>query len=154
MHRRALLLVALVVPVSVPLGSCDLMTPGPLRIVCDPDLVQALERAATAWPKRRGAPVQIESDISLVQLGQQMEALRGGVIATREPKQANRIQRLSLARLEDRWTRDIDGGPVSLVATRGDFRDEHEARKFAKWLATPAADRFVDSPVRATQTST
>ncbi|WGM41290.1 hypothetical protein [Caulobacter sp. NIBR1757] len=140
MHRRALLLAVLAVPVA----SCDLMTPPLLQIVCDPDLVQALERAATAWPGRRGAPVQIDSDISLVELGRKMEALRGGLIATREPKQANRIQRLSLARLEDRWIRDIDGGPVHLVATRGGFQEEHEARKFGKWLATPDADRFAD----------
>src|SRR5687768_16810679 len=150
MHRRALLLAALAVPVT----ACDLMRPGPLRIVCDPDLAAALERAALAWPQRRGAPVEVGTDISLVQLGHRMEQLQGGLIATREPKQANRIQRLSLARLEDRWVRDVDGGPVHLVATRGDFRAEHQARKFARWLITPQADRFVDAPVRPTATST
>jgi hypothetical protein len=149
MHRRALLLAAL----ATPLVACDLMEPGPLRIVCDPDLVQALETAATAWPRRRGAPVQVETDISLVQLGRKMELLQGGLIATREPKQANRIQRLGLARLENRWTRDIDGGPVSLVVTRGDFQDEYEARKFARWLASPEADRFVDGAERTVGTS-
>eukprot|EP01030_Chromulinospumella_sphaerica_P017988 gene17988-17833_t len=153
MHRRALLLAALAVPVSVPLAGCDLMTPGPLQIVCDPDLVQALERAATAWPERRGAPVAVQSDISLVELGRKMEALRGGLIATREPKQANRIQRLSLARLEDRWARDIDGAPVHLVVTRGDLLEMGHARAFAKWLASPDADRFVD-PARAVGTAT
>jgi hypothetical protein len=153
MHRRALLLAALSVSVAAPLAACDLMEPGPLRIVCDPDLVTALEAAATAWPRRRGAPVQVETDISLVQLGRMMELLQGGVIATREPKQANRIQRLGLARLENRWTRDIDGGPVHLVVTRGDFQDEYEAKKFAKWLATPEADRFVDGVRRAVGTA-
>ena len=150
MHRRTLLLAALTLPV----GACDLMTPGPLRIVCDSDLVEAMERSAAAWPQRRGAPVQVETDISLVQLGRKMEALQGGLIATREPKQANRIQRLSLARLEDRWTRDIDGGPVHLVATRGDFRDEHQARTFAKWLITPEADRFADPAGKPLATAT
>lgn len=154
MHRRALLLAALSVPVVAPMGGCDLMKPGPLRIVCDPDLVPTLETAATAWPQRRGAPVQVETDVSLVQLGRKMELLQGGLIATREPKQANRIQRLGLARLEDRWTRDVEGGPVSLVVTRGDFRDEHEAKKFAKWLASPEADRFVTGTQRAVGTST
>ena len=154
MHRRALLLAALAAPVAAPLGGCDLMEPGPLRIVCDPDLVSALEAAATAWPQRRGAPVQVETDISLVQLGRRMELLQGGLIATREPKQANRIQRLGLARLENRWTRDIDGGPVSLVVTRGDFQDEYEAKKFAKWLASPEADRFVAGGQRAVGNST
>lgn len=139
MHRRTLLLAAL----AAPLGACDLLPARDLIIVCDVDLVQALERAYAAWPDRRAA-LAIQSDISPVEQGRQMEALRGGLIATREPKQANRIQRLSLARLEDRWTRDIAGGPVQLVVTRGDVRDEHAARKFARWLASPAADRFVD----------
>ncbi len=132
----------------MPLASCDLLPAQTMQVVCDADLVQALERAFAAWPDRRG-PSAIQSDISPVELGRQMEALRGGLIATREPKQANRIQRLSLARLEDRWTRDIDGGPVQLVVTRGDFRDVHAARKFARWLASPAADRIVDPPARA-----
>ncbi|RYF94713.1 MAG: hypothetical protein EON95_04330 [Caulobacteraceae bacterium] len=154
MHRRALLLAALAVPASGPLASCGLLPAGPLRIVCDPDLVQALEQAANGWPGRRSAAVSVDTDISLVELGRKMEALQGGLIATREPKQANRIQRLSLARLEDRWTRDIGGGPVSLVVTRGDFVDEHEARTFAKWLASPEADRFVAGAAGTLTTST
>lgn len=142
MHRRALLLAALAVPVS----ACDLLPPPPLGVVCDPDLAQALERAIIAWPGRRNGPFRVDTDISLIELGRKMEALRGGLIATREPKQANRIQRLSLARLEDRWIRDIDDGPVHLVVTRGDVLDVRHARAFAKWLATPEADRFVDLP--------
>ncbi|MDB5472608.1 MAG: hypothetical protein JWR84_4168 [Caulobacter sp.] len=153
MHRRALLLAALAVPAAAPLAGCDLLPARTLQIVCDPDLGEALDRAFAAWPGRR-APAVIQSDISPVDLGRKMEALRGGLIATREPKQANRIQRLSLARLGDRWTRDIDGGPVHLVVTRGDFREEHQARTFAKWLAAPEADRFVDPPGRAARTST
>ena len=153
MHRRTLLLAALAVPVVAPLAGCDFLPARPLPMVCDPDLVQALERAYDAWPSRRAASV-VQSDISEVELGRAMEALRGGLIATREPKQANRIQRLSLARLSDRWTRDIDGGPAYLVVTRGDFQDEHQARKFARWLATPDADRFVDLPGRAVSTAT
>lgn len=144
MHRRTLLLAALAIPVT----ACDLLPPPPLAIVCDADLVGALERAVAAWPGRRGGQLSTDTDIDLVALGRKMEALRGGVIATREPKQANRIQRLSLARLEDRWTRDIDGGPVQLVVTRGDARDVHAARKFARWLASPEADRIIEPPAR------
>lgn len=153
MHRRALLLAALAVPVSATLAACDLMPAPPLVIVCDPDLAEALERAAIGWPERRYSSLRVDTDISEVELGRKMEALRGGLIATREPKQANRIQRLSLARLEDRWARDIDGGQVHLVATRGDFRDEHQARKFAKWMITPAADRFFDPPAKRATTT-
>lgn len=141
MHRRTLLLAALAVPVS----GCDLLPASPLRVICDADLYENLRVAATDWPDRRGGQVWMGTDISPVVLGRKMEDLRGGLIATREPKQANRIQRLSLARLEDRWTRDIGGTPVHLIVTRGDFRSEHQARKFAKWLVTPEADRFMDA---------
>ncbi|HYE47377.1 MAG TPA: hypothetical protein VEA44_16555 [Caulobacter sp.] len=142
MRRRTLLLATL----SLPLAACGLLPPEPLAIVCDADLVAALETAAKAWPGRRGAAVEVATDISERELGERMEALRGGLIATREPKQANRIQRLGLARLEHRWTREIAGGPVQLVATRGDYRSEQGAIAFAKWLASPEADRFVDAP--------
>lgn len=150
MHRRTLLLAALAVPVS----ACDLLPPPQLGVVCDPDLAQALERAIVAWPGRRDGAFQVDTDISLIELGHKMEALRGGLIATREPKQANRIQRLSLARLEDRWTRDIDGGPVHLVVTRGELLDVRHARAFAKWLASPDADRFADPPAKGSATAT
>lgn len=153
MRRRTLLLSALAVPVSAALASCDLLPAPALQIVCDPDLAEALERAAIGWPERRYASLRVDTDISEVELGRKMEALMGGLIATREPKQANRIQRLSLARLEDRWAREVDGGQVHLVATRGDFRDEHQVRKFAKWLITPEADRFFTT-ARPTATAT
>lgn len=142
MRRRSLLLASL----ALPFGACGLMPPPTLVIVCDPDLAGALETAANAWPGRRGGEVRVASDISKRELGLKMEALQGGVIATREPKQADRIQRLGLAKLESRWTRQIAGGPVQLVATRGDFQAEHAAIAFAKWLASPEADRFVDTP--------
>ncbi len=148
MRRRTVLLASLALPPSLalPLGACGLMPPPPLVIVCDPDLAGALETAAHAWPGRRGAPVEIVTDISKRELGLKMEALQGGVIVTREPKQADRVQRLGLAKLESRWTRQMAGGPVQLVATRGDFQAEHAAIAFSKWLASPEADRFVDQP--------
>jgi hypothetical protein len=142
MRRRSILLASL----ALPLAACGLMPPPTLVIVCDPDLAGALETAANAWPGRRGGEVQIVTDISKRELGLKMEALRGGLIATREPKQADRIQRLGLAKLEHRWDRQIAGGPVQLVVPRGDFLAEHAAIGFAKWLASPEADRFVDQP--------
>src|SRR5690606_4039268 len=96
MRRRTLLTAAL----ALPLAACGLMPPSPLVIVCDPDLAGPLETAAQAWPGRRGAAVEIVTDISERELGARMEAVQGGVIVTREPKQANRVQRLGLARLE------------------------------------------------------
>lgn len=142
MRRRTVLLAWL----ALPLGACGLMPPAPLVIVCDPDLAGPLETAANAWPGRRGAEVQIVTDISKRELGLKMEALRGGLIATRELRQADRIQRLGLAKLENRWTRKVAEGAVQLVVPRGDFQSEHAAVAFAKWLASPDADRFVDTP--------
>ena len=120
---------------------------------------QALNRLRVLKAIRRDGPISrsqlpLLTDLSAGMITQLTgELLQGGLIATREPKQANRIQRLSLARLENRWTRDIDGGPVSLVVTRGDFQDEYEAKKFARWLASPEADQFVAGGERTVGTS-
>jgi hypothetical protein len=140
MRRRTFLTSTLALGIPG-LAGCGLLPPSHLAIVCDPDLAEALDRAASAWPGRRGGTWTVETDISERQLGALMEGLQGGVIVTREPKQANRIQRMGLSRLENRWTRQLDGGPVAIVVTHGDWQAAAQAKAFAKWLAGPGADR-------------
>ncbi len=122
------------------LWACDIGEAAVLSIVCDPDLAEPVGRALLAWPELRGGRHGLDSDPSERALGQKMEALRGGLVATREPKQANRLQRLGLSRLEHRWTRDIKGGPAILLVTRGPSGPQGRAVRFARWLASPAAD--------------
>jgi hypothetical protein len=73
-----------------------------------------------------------------------METTQGAAVVTREPKQANRIQRMGVSRLEDRWARDIGEGPVAILVTHGDWLAVRQAKTFAKWLASPAADKAVN----------
>ncbi|MBX3481055.1 MAG: hypothetical protein KF842_11700 [Caulobacter sp.] len=142
MNRRTLLVSGLLLSATPGLAGCNLMEPPPLVIACDADLAAAMERAAEAWPDRRGAEVVVATDINPRELGLKMDQVFGGVVATREEKNANRLQRTGRARLADRWSRQTPDGPIALVVTRGDFQAEHESKLFARWAASPAADRF------------
>ncbi|MBI1404778.1 MAG: hypothetical protein GC145_01475 [Caulobacter sp.] len=153
MNRRTLLLSALALPAASSLGACNLMEPPPLVIACDADLAAAMEQAALAWPQRRGAPVEIVTDINPRELGLKMDQVFGGVVATREEKNANRLQRTGRARLADRWSRPSPDGAIALVVTRGDFQAEHESKLFARWAASPEADRFFNRTAGRTPTA-
>ncbi len=131
------------------LAGCGLGPPAGLTVVCDMDLRLPLIHAAALWPDRRNGPYDVRSDQTERALGLRMEALDGGLVVTREPKQANRLQRMGLARLDHRWTRTLGGGEIILIATRGDFRRQSRAIAFARWLASPAADPALSLPDRA-----
>jgi hypothetical protein len=122
------------------LWACDRGEAALLAMVCDPDLVDPVQRALLVWPELRAGRRRMVSDRSERALGQKMESLRGGLVVTREPRQANRLQRLGLSRLEHRWTRDIAGAPAILLVTRGDPGPQGRALRFARWLASPAAE--------------
>lgn len=143
MRRRTLIIAGLAAPLAAPLAACDLIPGEPLIIVCDPELVPVMEAAAAAWPDLRGGPVQVGSDISARALGAKMAANQGGVAVTREIRQADRLQRMGVARLENRWTRSIAGTPVHIVVNQGDWMQQRASTAFAKWLASPEADRAV-----------
>ena len=147
MLRRTLLQSGLVAAAG--LAGCGLGPPARLSVVCDMDLRLPLIHAAALWPDRRDGSYAVDSDPTERALGQRMEGLDGGLVATREPKQANRLQRMGLARLDHRWTRPLGGGEIILIATRGDFWPQGRAIAFARWLASPAADAALTLPYRA-----
>jgi len=136
MHRRNLLLLA----PALALGACQWLPPPPLTVVCDPELVPMMEKAAGAWPGRRGGDIQIKTDISPRMLATMMDQAKGVVVATRDDKNANRLQRTAHVRLADRWKRESADGPVALLITRGEYLVEYQSRKFAEWIAGPEAD--------------
>lgn len=141
MRRRTVILAGLALPLVAPLAGCDLIPGEGLVIICDPDLVPAMEAAAAAWPDLRGGPVQVGSDISNRGLGALMERTQAGIAVTREVRHADRLQRIGVARLENRWSRKIAGETVHIVVNQGDWRQQRTATAFAKWLASPEADR-------------
>lgn len=147
MHRRAFLGLALVTLTP----GCGLAARGPLEIVCDLDLAPILEKAAAAWPGLEGGVVNVATDLSDRVLAEKMETTPAAVVVVREPKQADRLQRTGLAKLEDRWTREIGGEKAVIVVTRGDFFDQRRSIAFAKWLASPEADAALASQGPRTQ---
>jgi hypothetical protein len=139
MDRRTLLLAALGTA-GPGLSGCGLLPPPRLDLVTDAELVAVLDAAARRWPGLGAGEVATRSDASPRTAAQLMAALRGGLIATRDEKVANHLQRTGVARLQNRWVRKIHGQPAILLVTEGDWRATGRAKAFAKWLISPAAE--------------
>ena len=68
----------------------------------------------------------------------------GVVIATREPKLADRLQRYGHARLQNRFKPKVGGGAIQVVVTRGP--GEAAGVAFARWLMTDEAAALLTAP--------
>jgi len=124
-------------------AGCARGGPGP-AIVCDPDLVAPLNVALAAWVRKGEATaftLKAADPRALLEAG---EAGSGAVIATREPKLADRLQRYGHARLQNRFKPKIGPGEVQVVVTRGPGEAAGEA--FAKWLMTDEAAALLTRP--------
>ncbi len=124
-------------------AGCARGGPGP-AVVCDPDLVAPLNAALAAWARKgeaAGFTLRAAGPKALLEAG---EAGAGAVIATREPKLADRLQRYGHARLQNRFKPKIGPGEVQVVVTRGD--SEAAGVKFAKWLMTDEAAVLLTRP--------
>lgn len=124
-------------------AGCARGGPGP-AIVCDPDLVAPLNVALAAWVRKGEATaftLKAADPRALLEAG---EAGSGAVIATREPKLADRLQRYGHARLQNRFKPKVGGGEVQVVVTRGPGEATGEA--FAKWLMTDEAAALLTRP--------
>jgi hypothetical protein len=130
MDRRVFFLTALVAPLA--LAGCG---GAPTPVVCDPDLAPALDRALAS---RGRATYRLEA-LTARPLLARAEASGGLLVATREPKLADRLQRLGLVRIQNRWKLEVGGAPVHLVVTTG--AGEAAAAHLAKWLAGEEAAR-------------
>ena len=120
---------------------------GDLSIACDPDLVMRLKAAMTAW-RPAGAATGVHGksivgldDRALLAFGETTDGL---VLVTREPKLADRLQRTSRVRLQNRWKPKIGPGEVQVVVTRGD--GEAQGVAFARWLMTDEAAAILTRP--------
>lgn len=120
-----------------------------LTVACDPDLVAPLKAALSAWRPGgqetgvRGKSIVGLDDRGLLAFGETTDGL---VLATREPKLADRLQRTSRVRLQNRWKPRIGAGEVQVVVTRG--AGEAEGVAFAKWLMTDEAAAILSPPTR------
>jgi len=103
--------------------------PRTTTVVCDPDLAPALGRAL----RTRGERSFTLEPLAPRDLLTRAEGGGGVLVVTREPKLADRLQRLGVARLQNRWKQDIDGAPAQMVVTTGD--GESTAVHMARWLA-------------------
>lgn len=124
-------------------AGCARGGPGP-AVVCDPDLVAPLNAALAAWVRKGEAAaftLKAADPRALLEAG---EAGSGAVIATREPKLADRLQRYGHARLQNRFKPKIGSGEVQVVATRGP--GETAGVAFAKWLMTEEAAVLLTRP--------
>ncbi len=124
-------------------AGCARGGPGP-AVVCDPDLVAPLNAALAAWVRKGEATaftLKAADPKALLEAG---EAGSGAVIATREPKLADRLQRYGHARLQNRFKPKIGPGEVQVVVTRGPGEAAGEA--FAKWLMTDEAAALLTRP--------
>lgn len=124
-------------------AGCARGGPGPV-VVCDPDLVAPLNVALAAWVRRGEAAdfsLKAADPRTLLAAG---EGGTGAVIATREPKLADRLQRYGHARLQNRFKPRAGGGEIQVVATRGP--GEAAGAAFAKWLMTDEAAALLNAP--------
>jgi|GEM_PF-4422515 len=128
MDRRVFLVFA--VAASWTLGGCGgRVTP----VICDTDLVAPLDRALAT----RGRSTYRLEGLGPRPLLDAAEAGEGAIIVTREGKLADRLQRLSHVRLQNRWELRIGGGPVHVLATKGS--GERMAIHLGEWLASEEA---------------
>jgi hypothetical protein len=125
---------------ALPLVGCGAGAPVP--VACDRPLAAALTRALEAWSAKGGRCVlDALAARPLIDRGETTEGL---VLVTREPKLADRLQRQSLARLQNRWHPMIGGVQAEMVVTRG--AGEGAAVKLAKWLASEDAAALLTRP--------
>jgi len=115
-----------------------------LAVACDPDLAAPLNAALSAWVRKGEAAGFVLSADDAKALLTRAEATPGLVVATREPKLADRLQRTSQARLQNHWKPKIGAGEVQVVVTRGD--GEAAGVAFAKWLMTDEAAAILTQP--------
>lgn len=131
---------------AVALTGCT-TRPTDLSVACDPDLVAPLKAALAAWrPDGEGTGVRGRSIVgvderTLLSLAERTDGL---VVVTREPKLADRLQRTSRVRLQNRWKPRIGAGEVQVVVTRGE--GEALGAAFGKWLMSDEATAILSTP--------
>ncbi len=124
---------ALVGPLALPAACSHAAT----AVVCDPELLPALDRALAT----RGRATYRLDGLAAKPLLARAEAETGLLVVTREPKLADRLQRLGLVRIQNRWKLDLGEAPAHLVATTG--AGEAAAARLAKWLTGDEAARLL-----------
>ncbi len=124
-------------------AGCSRRGPGPV-VVCDPDLVKPLNAALAAWARQGGASDFSPAPADPKALLTAGEGGAGVVIATREPKLADRLQRYGHARLQNRFKPKVGGGEIQVVVTRGP--GEAAGVAFARWLMTDEAAALLTAP--------
>lgn len=121
------------------MAGCGLTGQRRLDIVCDPGLEVALARAVTAREAEGGYTLSVCLPRELLQ---RVEDRTADLVATREGKIADRLQRLGQARLNDRWKASVQGADVHILAIRdGDAR--RRAMALGEWLAGDEAARHL-----------
>lgn len=136
MNRRVFVLAALAVAGCQPAGR--------LVVACDPDLAAPLGVAAEAWARQEGLQAPEVTPLDARRLLAAAEATPGLVMATREPRLADRLQRTGQVRLQNRWKPKIGGGEVQVVVVRG--AGEGAGAAFGKWLMTDEAAAILTRP--------
>lgn len=131
MDRRVFLISAVATPLA--LGGCGGRT---ITVICDPELAAPLDRALAT----RGRATYRLQGLAPRALLEAAEAGEGAVVVTREAKLADRLQRLSHVRLQNRWKIEIGGGLAHILATKG--AGEGVAAHLGEWLAGEEAARL------------
>lgn len=119
-----------------PLAAC---APRVITVICDPALAPALDRAL----RTRGGRTYRLEPLAPRELLARAEGGAGLLVVTREPKLADRLQRLGFARIQNRWKPDIGGAPAQMVVTTGD--GEAAAVHMARWLAGDEAAALLNT---------